>query len=343
MSIGRGREIILKVIKRCLVFLAAMFILSLVVFCIARYAPGDPVQTFYGSDAQMMSEKELEAARVRLGLDGSILHQYVRWVDNIIHGDFGISLQYKMPAMEVIAPLIGNTLILGLAGYLGVFALAILLAVLCARYEDSWLDKLICKTGTIIYYIPSFWLGVVLIMIFSINLRWLPSSGAYDIGMESDIGNRIQHMILPLVVIIASHLWYYTYMFRNKLLDEMRKDYVLLAKSNGLGKNRILWGHCLRNVAPTIINIMAISIPHVLNGTYIAEAVFNYAGIGSLGVSSAKYHDYNLLMLVVLITGALVIASSLIAQSINECIDPRMKLGEDSAWKKKTADKICSR
>ena len=108
-----------------------------------------------------------------------------------------------------------------------------------------------------------------------------------------------------------------------------------MAKSNGLGKERILWGHCLRNIAPTIVSVMAISIPHVLSGTYIAESVFNYAGIGALGVESAKYHDYNLLMLVVLITGVLVIASSLIAQSINEVIDPRMKVTGVSIWKRK--------
>ena len=153
--------------------------------------------------------------------------------------------------------------------------------------------------------------------------------------MAGDIGNRISHMILPLIVMITSHLWYYTYLIRNKLLDEVRKDYVLLAKSNGLGKERILWGHCLRNIAPTIVSVMAISIPHVLSGTYIAESVFNYAGIGALGVESAKYHDYNLLMLVVLITGVLVIASSLIAQSINEVIDPRMKVTGVSIWKRK--------
>ena len=99
---------------------------------------------------------------------------------------------------------------------------------------------------------------------------------------------RISHMILPLIVMITSHLWYYTYLIRNKLLDEVRKDYVLLAKSNGLGKERILWGHCLRNIAPTIVSVMAISIPHVLSGTYIAESVFNYAGIMRSGCGECK-------------------------------------------------------
>lgn len=126
---------------------------------------------------------------------------------------------------------------------------------------------------------------MVLVLIFSVNLGWLPSSGAYDIGKADDLLNRIQHMILPLTVMILSHLWYYAYMIRNKMLDEIRKEYVLLAKSKGCKKSEIILKHCFRNVAPTIVSIMAISIPHVLSGTFIAEAVFNYPGIGALSVT----------------------------------------------------------
>ena len=206
--------------------------------------------------------------------------------------------------------------------------LAIALALLCARFEHSALDRLICRVGTTAYYVPAFWLGVLLVLVFSVNLEWLPSSGAYSYGKAGDIADRARHLVLPLAVMVASHLWYYAYMIRNKLLDEVRRDYVLLARSKGLGRTRVLWSHCLRNVMPTVVGIMAISIPHVLSGTYVAEAVFNYPGIGLLAISSAKYHDYNLLMLMVLFTGAMVISSSLLAQSINEAIDPRIKSGE---------------
>ena len=223
---------------------------------------------------------------------------------------------------------VGNTLLLGGLAYALVFVLAIALALLCARFEHSALDRLICRVGTTAYYVPAFWLGVLLVLVFSVNLEWLPSSGAYSYGKAGDIADRARHLVLPLAVMVASHLWYYAYMIRNKLLDEVRRDYVLLARSKGLGRTRVLWSHCLRNVMPTVVGIMAISIPHVLSGTYVAEAVFNYPGIGLLAISSAKYHDYNLLMLMVLFTGAMVIISSLLAQSINEAIDPRIKSGE---------------
>lgn len=327
-----------NVLRKALGFVLAMLILSAVVFWIARLAPGDPLQSFYGDAVEKMTTEELDAARARLGLDQPIYVQYIKWIKNATQGDFGLSLKYKKPALDVVHPLIGNTLILGGTAYLLVFALATLLALFCAKHEDAPIDRIICKIGTAAYYIPSFWLGVVLIMIFSISLGWLPSSGAYDIGKEHDLGNRLQHMVLPLIVMIMSHLWYYAYMIRNKLLDEVRKEYVLLAKAKGCTKNEIVYKHCLRNVAPMIVNIMAISIPHVLSGTYIAETVFNYPGIGALSVQSAKYHDYNLLMLVVLITGVLVILSSIIAQSVNEVIDPRMKLTEGSVWTKQSQE-----
>lgn len=321
-----------KIRQRIALFAAVMFLLSIVVFCLARLAPGDPLQSFYGDRLESMTTVEREAARQRLGLDDSLLTQYIRWISGALKGDFGLSLKHKMPVQDVVKPLIGNTLILGAAAYLLVFALATLLAVACALHEGDWLDAVICKVGTAAYYIPGFWLGVVLVMTFSIYLGWFPSSGAYDIGKSGDLVNRLRHLVLPLVVMVASHLWYYAYMIRNKLLDELRKDYVLLAKSKGLTRGEIVWKHCLRNVAPTIVSIMAVSIPHVTGGTVVVEAVFAYPGIGNLAVESAKYHDYNMLMVSVLITGAFVFLSSFAAQMINEQIDPRMKDSEVIHW-----------
>lgn len=323
-----------KLLKNVIFFVVTMFILSLVVFVMARLAPGDPLQAFYGDAIESMSEAELDAARVRLGLDGPMMLQYLKWLVLAFGGDFGLSLQYKIPAIDVISPLIANTLILGITAYVLVFLFAIVLAVFCARNEDGLFDRIACKLGTITYFIPAFWLGLVLVLIFSVNLHWFPSSGAYDFGKAADIGNRIWHMILPLTIMIFSHVWYYAYMIRNKLLDENRKDYILLAKTKGLGKDTILWKHSLRNVAPTIINLMAISIPHVFSGTAIAEAVFNYPGIGNMAITAAKYHDYNLLMLLVLLTGALIIISSIVAYMINEVIDPRMKDNGGTVWEK---------
>ena len=318
----------IRLIRRLLLLVLCMFLLSIAVFFIARLAPGDPLQSFYGDALELMTETEKEAARERLGLQAGLCTQYVHWLAQAFQGDFGLSFKYKMPVLDVIRPLIGNTLLLGLLAYVLVFALAVVLAVFCVLYEDRSIDKAICKIGTATYYIPGFWLGVVLVLIFSVNLGWLPSSGAYTIGKKNDIGDRILHLILPMSIVVLDHLWYYAYMIRNKILEEVRTDYVLLAKSKGLNRKKILFWHCLRNVIPTYLSLMAISVPHVLGGTYIIESVFSYPGIGTLSYESARYGDYNLLMVLCIFSGILVIFCNMIAQTINERIDPRIRAEE---------------
>lgn len=314
--------------KKALVFLVSIFVLSLIVFYVARLAPGDPLVSYYGDRTEKMSPEERDRAMERLGLNDPIHVQYVRWVQNAAQGDFGISFKYKQDVLEVIGGRVANTLILGGSGFVLIFIFSLLLGILCAWYEDSWLDKIICKIGTVTSCIPEFWFALVLILVFSVTLRWLPSSGAYPVGKAGDVGERIRHLILPLTIVVVEHLWYYAYMIRNKLLEEIRADYVLLAKSKGLDKRKILFGHCLRNIMPSYLSIMAIAVPHILGGTYIVETVFSYPGIGTLSYESARYHDYNLLMILCMMTGILVIFFNIISQIINEHIDPRMRSNE---------------
>lgn len=312
--------------KKILVFLVSIFLLSLVVFAMSRLAPGDPLVSYYGDRVEKMSAQERAWAEDKLGLRDPMPVQYMRWLQNAVHGDFGISYKYKMDVLEVVKGRLGNTLILGGIGFVLVFGLALLLGIWCAWYEERLPDRIVCKVGTITSCIPEFWLSLVLLLIFAVNLRWLPSSGAYTVGRENDLGDRIWHLILPMTVVVIEHLWYYAYMIRNKLVEEVRADYVLLAKSKGLEKRSVMFQHCLRNVLPSYLSIMAISVPHILGGTYIIETVFSYPGIGTLAYESARYKDYNLLMFLCLLSGILVILCNMAAQTINERIDPRMKV-----------------
>lgn len=321
-------KIILYYGKKVLLFFLSVLVLSLAVFYISRLTPTDPLLSYYGERVEKMSVEEKEQAREKLGLDDPIYMQYLRWVDNALDGDFGISYKYKQDVWEVIRLRIGNTLILGGIGYILTFLGALLLGILCAWFEDRLIDRLLCKLGTLTSCIPEFWFSLVLILVFCVSLRWLPSSGAYSVGHADDLADRIVHLILPMTIVLSSHLWYYAYMVRNKLLEEARADYVLLGKSKGLTKKQILLRHCLRNIMPSFISIMAISVPHVLGGTYIVETVFGYPGIGTLSYESARYADYNMLMVLCMLTGITVIFCNIIGQIINEHIDPRMKANE---------------
>lgn len=316
--------------QKLLLFILSVLLLSVVVFYVSRLAPGDPLVSYYGDRVEKMSVEERGRAEEKLGLNDPIHMQYIRWFENALEGNFGISYKYKMDVLEVLSGRLANTMILGGIGFVLIFVLALGLGIFCAWHEDKWLDRLICKVGTVTSCIPEFWLALVLILVFAVSLRWLPSSGAYSVGNKNDISDRIVHLILPMTVTVANHLWYYAYMIRNKLLEEVRTEYVLLAKSKGLSKKGILFRHCLRNIIPSYLSIMAISVPHVLGGTYIVETVFSYPGIGTLAYESARYQDYNLLMILCILSGILVILCNMIAQVINERIDPRMRENEIS-------------
>ena len=300
-------------------------VLSVIVFALARLAPGDPLKAYYGEGVEHMSTIQKEQAREALGLDESIPQQYVKWISGAAKGDFGISFKYKQPVMSVIGRVWQNTMLLGGLSFILTFLLAFVLGMFCTMREGSLTDRVITKIGVISSGIPAFFLALMLILIFAVKLPLFPSSGAYALGSAGSVSSRIYHLILPVSVLVLEHLWYYTYMVKNKLIEETRKDYVLMCKAKGLSRQQIMRRHCLRNIMPSMVTIMAIALPHILGGTYIVEMVFSYPGLGSLSFESAKYHDYNMLMVLSILTGLIVVVFNILAQIIDEKIDPRTK------------------
>lgn len=332
----RRRETIKYIAKKLGQLLLSLLVLSLLVFFVSRIAPGDPLRAYYGEAVERMSPQQLAAAEERLGLQEPLIAQYVNWAANALQGDFGISYQYKQPASHVVGQVCGNTLALAGSSFVLIFILGVLLAIFCVRHEGKPVDKVICKIGVAVNSIPEFFVALILILIFAVNLNLLPQSGTNSIGMAGmldgslserlhALGDRAVHLILPVSAIVVSHLWYCTYLIRNKLSDEISKEYVLLCRVKGLSDRQIIYRHCLKNIMPSVISIMAIFLPHLLGGAYVVELVFSYPGMGKLGVESAQYHDYNMLMLVCLITGAMVIIANMVAQVINEKLAPDIK------------------
>lgn len=312
-------------LKKIILLIVFLFVLSIVIFLLARLSPGDPLQAYYGDAVDRMTMEQKEAAISRLSLDEPMIKQYVTWLLSMLKGDMGISYQYKQPVGSIISGHWFNTLLLGGISYVLTFVFAILLGVFCASRQGKKIDTLIRKVGTVTSVIPSFFVCLMFILIFSVNLKLLPMSGAYSMGASADFVDRLVHLILPVSVMILSHLWYYTYMIRNKLIEEFAMDYVSLLRVKGLSKSSIIWKHCMRNILPSVISIMAISVPHIIGGTYIVEMVFAYPGLGTLSFESAMYHDYNMLSALCLITGAVVLIFNVIGEEISEILDPRMK------------------
>ena len=302
-----------------------LFVLTFTVFTVSHLAPGDPLRAYFGDISERLSHQQRETAIEELGLDEPLLIQYKNWVKNALQGDLGESYKYKMPVSEVIEGVYVNTIILTGSSFIIIFLGALALGILCAMNEGKLIDKLLYNIGTAMNCIPSFWISLIVILIFSVNLKLLPSGGVYDIGYEQSILNRFIHLILPLFVMVAGHICYYAFFVRNKLLEELKEDYVLLYKSMGFSNKEIVFKHCIRNIMSSYTTLMSMSLPHILTGAYIIEYIFSYPGLGSLSFESAKFHDYNLLMALCIITGVMVVLSSFICDILNKVIDPRMR------------------
>lgn len=317
-------------IPKMLTFLVFLLALSVIVFWLARLAPGDPLTAYYGEAVERMNESQRTMAMERLSLNQPIGAQYLTWLTSALTGNWGISHQYKQRVDVLIGKLWVNTLLLGGISYLLTFALAILLGVFCAAKEGGMADRILCRAGTVASVIPTFFVALIAILIFGVNLKIFPTSGAYSIG-GGGFFDRMTHLILPVAVMVLSHLWYYAYMIRNRMIEELRKDYVLLLQVKRISEVRILLCHCLRNAMPMLITVMALSVSHIVGGTYVVEKVFGYPGLGTLIFESAQYRDYNMLSALTLLTGILILTANMAGQALTEFLDPRMRQ-EEQEW-----------
>ncbi len=319
-----GKEFEINLIKKIMLLVLFLFMLSVVVFLLARLSPGDPLKAYFGDALERMNEAQRMAATQKLGLDRSMLSQYIVWLGDFLSGDWGISYKYKMPVIRVIDKFWLNTVLLGGISYVLTFIFAIILGIWCAVRQGTIADLIIRKIGTVTSVVPEFFVSLLFILIFAVNLSWLPIGGAYSIG-EGGMGDRIVHLILPVTVMVLCHLWYYAYMIRNKMIEELASDYVALLKVKGVKMSVMIRKHCLRNILPSVISLMVIVLPHFIGGTYIVEMVFAYPGLGTLGFESAIYHDYNMLMAICLLTGFVIIVFNLIGEEVGRMADPRIR------------------
>ncbi|HSH70763.1 MAG TPA: nickel ABC transporter permease [Deferrisomatales bacterium] len=298
--------------RRLLSLLPTVFGVVTLVFAFLHAVPGDPVEVMLGETARP-ADKEL--LRTELGLDRPLLEQYTGYLGGLAHGDLGRSFAYRKPVREVIAARLPATL--QLAGWALVVAVAIAfpLGVLAAVHKGRWLDRGSLVASLVGISMPNFWLGPLLILAFSVHLRWFPVSGRE--GWSS--------VVLPAITLGTALAAILSRMLRSSLVEVLRAEYLQAARARGVSEAKVVWVHALRNAALPVITIVGLQLGSLLSGAVITEAVFAWPGVGTLLLSAIQGRDYPLVQGCVLVISLGYVAANLLADLAYRWADPRVR------------------
>jgi peptide/nickel transport system permease protein len=305
---------------RLIALVPTVFIMSILVFSMILLIPGDAADVILGTKATPEARQQL---RQKLGLDRSIPEQYVRWVSGVVRGDWGYSVRTGRPVLEMVIERLPATMLLAAAGTLFGVAMALPLGVLAAVKRDTALD-----TGSMIVALsavslPSFWLGLLLILIFALGLGWLPTFGYASIT-EQPL-QALRFLVLPAVTLGATMVGSVARNTRSALLDELGRDYVRTARAKGLTERLVLSGHVFKNAAVPVVTVGGLQFAYVLGGDVIVEQIFQWPGIGRLVVQSIFDRDFPLVQGVVLLAGLLLMLANLVIDVSYRFLDPRIR------------------
>jgi peptide/nickel transport system permease protein len=321
----------LKYIVRRLL-LAVPLVLGVVTmtFFISHLAPGDPMDMYLEPQRQRQVDPEvIELLRKKHGLDKPMHVQYVTWLKNFAQGDLGESFRHRRPVKDMLAEAVPYTLQLTILAIILDALIGITIGIISAVKQYSKLDKAVTVGSLIIYAIPSFWLALMLIMVFSVNLGWFPTSQTRSMYYEdlTAIGkmlDRMWHLALPVFVMgIAGAAGTARYM-RNKLLDVLNEEYIMAARARGFREHTVIVKHALRNALIPIVTIYGMSLPFLLGGATIIEKIFAWPGMGRLTVDAVGGRDYPIIMATVTIAAVLTVLGNLLADITYAAVDPRV-------------------
>jgi len=294
---------------------------SLILFTLMRLAPGGPEAVLIGGE---FSQEVAARIRHRLGLDRPLLVQYGSWALAAIQGDLGRSFKTGDPVAALILDRLPPTLQLTAGALAFALAVAVPLGVLAAVRRDTVWDVLGSAVSLFGISFPSFWLGIMLILLFSELLHLLPPSGLSEYGQEGDLAARLRHAILPTLTLGLIQMAAFMRFTRSSLLEALRQDYVRTARAKGVPGARVLWRHALRNALIPVVTVVGLSLPTLVGGAVLTETVFAWPGIGRLAVGAVFERDYPVIMGVNLLVGAVVITANLITDLVYCLIDPRI-------------------
>ncbi|MDF1508445.1 ABC transporter permease [Robertmurraya sp. DFI.2.37] len=314
------------IIRRILVFIPMLFVLTVIVFALMQAAPGD---AFTGKIDPTVDPEVYEKRREALGLNDPIHIQYWNWVKGAVRGDFGDSLIYKGRAVsDLIAERFSNTVNLGVMTLIITIVVSIPIGIYSARHPYTPLDYGATAFGFFGLATPNFFFGLVAIYIFSIKLGWLPAHGTVSKpGIEGFelFFDKIKHLILPSITLgLAGTASYMRYM-RSEVLDVLGSDYIRTARAKGMTENTVLYKHTLRNALIPIITLLGFEVGVLLGGAVITESVFQFPGLGTLFITSIGNRDYPVIMAINLMLGFFVLLGNLLADIFYSIVDPRIR------------------
>ena len=276
--------------------------------------------------------KAADVARIRanLGLDRPLWLQYVTWFAGIAHGDFGRSLLDGSPVLSHIFERLPNTLELTVTAILFGILLSIPLGVTGALRRGGKVDNFFTVLSTAGFAIPQFWLGLILILFFSVqlhawNLPWLPSGGAYSAFDGGDLFDRVEHLILPAIVLSFFYLSVWSRFVRSSMVEVLSQDYVRTARAKGMAERRVVYTHALRNAVVPLVTLVGLELPALVSGGLVVEVVFGWPGIGRLLFERATQYDYTTVMGITTFAALLVVFGNLLADVLYALLDPRVR------------------
>ncbi len=315
------------IIRRLLMALLVLFLVTLIVFFVIRLLPGDPLLIFVAQSqtSGSMSLQEVEHLRIEYGLDKPILVQYVRWVWGILHGDLGTSINYHEDVGKLMLERFPVTLYLGLTSFVLSSILGILLGLVAALRRGTWIDTMATAFANVGITVPVFWLGLLLIYAFGLKLGWLPIAG-YTSPLEN-FWLSIRQAIMPVICLSIVGLAMNARQMRSSVLEVSQQDYVRTAWSKGLRERVIVLRHILKNSLIPVITLLGIGIGFVFAGSVLVETVFAIPGVGRLLVTSVFAQDYVVVQSGTLVIAIIIMLSNLIVDISYGWLDPRIRYG----------------
>lgn len=310
-------------------FHAVPLLLCVIVFnfTLIHMAPGDPIQSLIGEFPA--PEAYVAEMKKAFGLDKPLYVQLWRYMRNILTGDLGFSFYYRQPVLTVILERVPATMQLMAPAILFSALVGVLLGIFSARKPYSLSDNSISSFALMGYCVPVFWLGQMLMLVFSIKLGWLPSQGIRTLGAElqgfAAFGDRLSHLLLPVLALSIRHMAINARIMRSSMLEVSYEDYITLARSKGLAEKKIVAGHMLPNALLPVVTIIGLDVGFLFTGSVLVETVFGWPGIGRLMYESILKRDYPVLMGTFMITTVLVVVTNLIVDIVYLWLDPRVK------------------